>query len=157
MKTKQHLFAFALIFIFGSSIIFPSQSIATSWAYPFVVWDDYVYVVSEEKVTSVDKEIGHVTKYSDMESLPGNFSNHYGKGTKYYSIKGISTDEAIAVEELHGRYIKAYRESEYEVGNGSGGSSTGVVTMLKILSLIIIGVLGVVFFLEGKKRLAKRK
>jgi hypothetical protein len=68
----------------------------------------------DEYVTDVEKEIGSVTKYSDMDSLTGNFSNTYKKGTKYYSIKGISTNEAIAVEEEEGIFRKAIREGEYE-------------------------------------------
>lgn len=69
-----------------------------SWAYPFVVWDKNVYVVSDEVVIEIDKQIGRVTKYSDKEgNYGGNFSNVYKKGTKYFSIKGISTDIAIAV------------------------------------------------------------
>lgn len=156
MQTKIYVYSYAIL-IFVSSIIFPSKSIATSWAYPFVVWDHYIYVVSDEKVTAVDREIGQVTKYSDMESLPGNFSNYYGKGTKYYSIKGISSNEAIAVEEFQGRYIKAYREMEYEVSNSSGGFINGLVGMLKILSYLIIGVLGVVLFIKAKKRITNKK
>ena len=42
----------------------------------------------------------------------GNFSNTYPKGTKYYSIVGESTDEAIAVKN-NGNYIKATRDGEY--------------------------------------------
>lgn len=44
----------------------PNKTIATSWAYPFVVWDGYSYVVTDEYVTDVGEEISHVTKYSDM-------------------------------------------------------------------------------------------
>jgi hypothetical protein len=91
----------------------PTKSFGTSWAYSFVVWDGYLYVVSDEYVTEIDKEIGQVTRYSDMYEQPGNFSNAYEKGTKYYSIKGVSTDESIAVEDSNGNYKKAVREKEY--------------------------------------------
>jgi phosphate-selective porin len=64
-------------------------------------------------------EIGQVTTYSDMEQLSGNFSNVYKKGTKYYSIKGISTDESIAVQEEKGKYKKAIREEKYAFGGTS--------------------------------------
>ena len=36
----------------------------------------------------------------------------YKKGTNYYAIVGIKTDEAIAVEE-NGEYRKAYRDGKY--------------------------------------------
>lgn len=75
--------------------IFPCKANATSWAYPFVVWDNYIYVMSDENVKNIDKEIGEVTKYSDMEQYGGNFSNVYPKGTKYYSIVGINTDDTM--------------------------------------------------------------
>lgn len=64
-------------------------------------------------MSDVSKEIGEVTKYSDTEATySGNFSNKYEKGTKYYSIKGISTDKAIAIEE-DGKYRRANRSGKY--------------------------------------------
>lgn len=60
-----------------------------------------------EYIDVVDEEIGEVTIYSDKEgTYTGNFSNEYEKGTKYFAIPGISTDEAIAVQEKDGRYRK---------------------------------------------------
>ncbi|WP_155591056.1 hypothetical protein [Lysinibacillus cavernae] len=94
-------------------ILFPMKAFATSWAYPFVVWDGYMYEVIEEEVTTIEKEIGVVTKYSDMKQLEGNFSNAYPKGTKYFSIQGIPTDVAIAIQVDNGQYFKAVREGEY--------------------------------------------
>jgi hypothetical protein len=94
------------------SIFFPSKSQA-DWTNSFVVWDGYVYVLTDEVVDEVYKEIGHVTKYSDIEgTYSGNFSNTYPKGTKYYSIVGVSTDEAFAVKN-NGSYIKVTRDGEY--------------------------------------------
>ncbi|KLT17944.1 hypothetical protein AA980_11135 [Neobacillus vireti] len=127
----------------------PSKSFA-SWAYLFVVWDGYTYVVSEEYVTEIDKEIGHVTKYSDREgTYSGNFSNIYKKGTKYYSIKGISTDEAIAIQEKDGKYKKATREGEY-AGNKNDflepSSSTIIIGILLLLLVIAISF----YFVEKK-------
>ena len=84
-----------------------------SWAFQFVVWDGYIYQLSDEYVEDVDDEIGEVTKYSDMEgAYSGNFSNVYEKGTKYYAMQGISTEEAIAIEE-EGKYRKAIRDGRY--------------------------------------------
>lgn len=91
----------------------PLQALATSWAYPLVVWDGKTYEVTDEYVTEVDRVIGHVTSYSDMESHSGNFSNAYHKGTKYYSIAGVSTDDAIAVEIGKLQYKKAVIRGEY--------------------------------------------
>lgn len=92
----------------------PLTVIATSWAYSFVVYNDGVYVVSEDETTEITKEIGHVTAYSDMYTASGNFSNAYPKGTPYYEIEGIDTAEAIAVEAEEGRYVVARYEHEYE-------------------------------------------
>lgn len=87
---------------------------ATTWVYSLVTWDGYVYEVTDELVTEIDKEIGHVTSYSDMESLGGNFSNTYKKGTKYYSIKGISTEQAIAVQVKDRQFLKAVMRHEQQ-------------------------------------------
>ncbi|NEU31951.1 hypothetical protein GN156_14355 [bacterium LRH843] len=44
----------------------------------------------------------------------GNFSNVYKKGTKYFSFEGISTDEAIAIEEDDdGKYRKVIKDGKY--------------------------------------------
>ncbi|MGD6831119.1 hypothetical protein ACQCT5_03080 [Sutcliffiella halmapala] len=132
----------SLSFILLMTVIFclllPTKQFA-SWAYSFVIYEGYIYVVSDEYVTEIDKEIGHVTQYSDKEgTYYGNFSNTYKKGTKYFSIKGISTDTAIAVED-GGKYIKADWDGEYAGGKYNplhlviGG---GII--LIILSLLII-------------------
>ncbi|MBS4174674.1 hypothetical protein [Bacillus sp. FJAT-49736] len=99
--------------VLSISFLVSDKSFA-KWAYPFVVWNGYIYVVNDEKVKEIGKEIGHVTKYSDREgTYSGNFSNSYKKGTKYYSIKGINTDEAIAVQDGNGKYVKATRDGKY--------------------------------------------
>ncbi|CAG9623126.1 hypothetical protein [Sutcliffiella rhizosphaerae] len=138
MKVKYllHFVLLLTLFIFH---LFPSNSLATSWAYPFVVWNGYIYEVSDEYVNMVESEIGHVTRYSDMESYSGNFSNAYKKGTKYYSIQEISTDEAIAVEVKDGKYKKAIIRGEY-----AGGRFDYLSLMIKIL--VILGVAFAMFF-----------
>jgi len=110
---KRKYLAISLLFSVLISFGFLSSTLATSWVYPFVVWNDTIYVISDEYVITVDEVIGHVTKYSDMEQYGGNFSNIYNKGTKYYSITGVSTDKAIAIEEANERYKKALSEGEY--------------------------------------------
>ncbi|MCZ8538621.1 hypothetical protein M9R32_15705 [Paenisporosarcina quisquiliarum] len=104
-----------LVSIVFLTVFLPHKSSA-EWAYSFVVWDRYVYVLSDEKVEldQIDNEIGAVTLYStDEGTYSGNFSNWYPSGTKYFSIKDISTDEAIAIEDSKGHYYKANREGEY--------------------------------------------
>lgn len=44
-----------IVIILSISILFPNKSLA-DWAYAFVVWDDYVYVITDEQVDEVDKE-----------------------------------------------------------------------------------------------------
>ena len=147
MNNKK-IFYVGMVFILSISILFPNKSLA-SWAYAFVVWDDYVYVITDEQVDGVDKEIGHVTKYSDREgTYSGNFSNAYPKGTKYYSIRGVSTDEAIAIQEGDGTYIKATRDGEYAGGLGNLSSP---VFIGSILLVVIIAIVGINYF--GKRRM----
>ncbi|MCA1029688.1 hypothetical protein LCL95_01420 [Bacillus timonensis] len=111
-----HIKRFSILFILSISLLLLSTNTsATKWVYPFVVWDGYVYVVTDEYVDEIDKEIGGVSVYSDMEELPGNFSNAYKKGTAYYSIRGIKPDVSIAVQEENGKYRKADREEKYHL------------------------------------------
>ena len=136
MRNRQ-LFFVALVFLFVCTSLLPTKSLA-KWAFPFVVWDGYIYVISDELVEEVDKKIGRVTKYNDMEgTYSGNFSNEYKKGTAYYSIPGVSTDEAIAIEEEGGNYKKAVRDGEYE-GNKY---SLGVPIMIGFIALLLMWIL----------------
>lgn len=103
-----------VIFVTLTACGLGKNSSSADWVSAFVVWDGMIYVLEDEYVLEVDEEIGKVTKYSDNEgTYSGNFSNEYEKGTKYYSISGIHTEEAIAVEDGNGRYRKAVMESEY--------------------------------------------
>ena len=103
----------AIMFLTGCSTS-NSNNASADWAFSFVVWNDYLYQIDDEYVMEVEEEIGEVTVYSDMEgTYAGNFSNEYVEGTKYYSIQGISTEEAIAVQE-DGKYRKAVRNGKYE-------------------------------------------
>ncbi|MGD7022419.1 hypothetical protein ACQCVK_07505 [Rossellomorea vietnamensis] len=118
-------------------LISPFNAIATSWAFSFVVWNDYVYVMTDEIVTDIEKEIGEVTAYSDMEELPGSFSNEFSVGTKYFSITNISTEEAIAVEVQSGTYQKALRENKYKEREPVDENKTlsGFILLLLIILL----------------------
>jgi hypothetical protein len=104
--------------------------------------------VNDEYVTEIDKEIGQVTRYSDMYQQPGNFSNAFEKGTKYYSIKGVSTDESIAVEDGNGNYKKAVREKEYTFGviaaADSEDNNSDIPVRLLVLSTITIFIILIV-------------
>lgn len=85
------------------------------WAFAFAALDGYIYQISDEYVEDVNKELGEVTAYLNVEGkYAGNFSNVYKKGTKYYAINGISIKEAIAIEEANGTYRKAVRDSKDE-------------------------------------------
>ena len=103
-------------------LLFPFLSFstmsATSWAYKFVVWDGFIYVVDEDKdenrVENIGERIGEVTVYSDMNQHTGNYSNAYEEGTGYYEIVGVPTSDAIAIEDREGVYLKAEREGIYD-------------------------------------------
>ncbi|MFD2657728.1 hypothetical protein [Gracilibacillus thailandensis] len=113
---------------------------ATSWAYPFVVWDDHTYEVVDESITNIVEEIGEVTRYSDMETYSGNFSNAYPKGTKYYSIHGVSTEEAIAVEISEGEYKKAVRKGEFQADKRDVYPliQTVIISVVAIIAIAVI-------------------
>lgn len=129
--------------------IIPCKGFATTWVYQFVVWDGYIYVISDEYVSNIDKEIGEVTNYSDMESYGGNFSNVYPKGTKYYSILDIDTDSAIAVKDENGQYIKATREGEYAYRENSSQNNGFQYVYLGVSS---VAILGIGFIIYSRKR-----
>lgn len=147
MKKSRYIYSLLVFITMLTALSYPCKASATSWAYSFVVYEGYVYVVSEESVgeEEVEKEIGSVTQYSDMESLPGNFSNAYPVGTKYYSIKGVNAEDMIAVEESEGQYLKAERDGKY--APTIEGESSEEEEMKRVdVSLILIFSLGVLVF-----------
>ncbi|MGE7928972.1 hypothetical protein [Lysinibacillus xylanilyticus] len=114
MRLKYYFFSVVIAIVFLSGCSNTINKSSADWAFGFVVWDGYIYQLSDEYVDEVDEEIGKVTKYSDTEgTYYGNFSNVYEKGTKYYAMRGISTEEAIAIEEEDGKYRKAIRDGKY--------------------------------------------
>ena len=149
MNSKK-IFGVGIVFILSLSILFPIKSLA-DWAYAFVVWDDYVYVVTDEQVPEVDKEIGHVTNYSDREgTYSGNFSNAYPKGTKYYSIQGISKDKAIAIQKEDGTYIKATKDEEY-AGNKFGIGNLISFVYIGAILLVIFSIVRTNYYRKGRE------
>lgn len=104
-----------LISICAACVLVASCSTSSpDWAYNFVVWNDFMYVVSDEYTENIGGVIGEVTKFSDSEGIySGNFSNKFEEGTKYYEMEGFSTDVSIAIEE-GSRYRIAYRNGEYK-------------------------------------------
>lgn len=101
------------------------SSVCASWAYEFVVNDGRSYIVTKERVEEklLGENVGKVTYHSTQEgTYNGNFSNSYPKGTRYYAIQGISTNEVIAIQSQTGEYFKAYFDREY------GGSDDSIQT-----------------------------
>lgn len=93
------------------TLLVSSSTYALSWAIEFVVWKGKVYEVTDEEVIDslIGKRIGEVeTKPNDMTgSHYGNASNFYPIGTGYFEISGISTKNAIAVEDSASKWVKA--------------------------------------------------
>lgn len=135
---KRKLVLWTLLVSMLMTTMLPVRVGATSWAFPFIVWNDSIYVTSDEPVTDVGKKIGKVTSHSDMEQYGGNFSNIYEKGTKYYSIDGISTNVAIAVEVSNGKFIRANYESPYTFKKGP---TDYIYSGLFIFAMLVIGII----------------
>lgn len=100
------------------------SSVCASWAYEFVVNDGRSFIISKDVVEEklVGEVVGKVTYHSTQEgSYNGNFSNSYPKGTPYYAIQGVSSEEVIAIQSHAGEYFKAYFDREY------GGSDDSIL------------------------------
>ncbi|MDF2557998.1 MAG: hypothetical protein K0R71_1826 [Bacillales bacterium] len=149
---KNLSLSYVILFILAITFLFPSNIYATKWAYPYVVWNDYTYIVSEENVSEIDSKIGKVTYYSDMEAHSGNFSNEYKKGTKYYSIKGISTDVAIAIEESDGRYVRANRKGKHIVDSKFDSHYGGLQGIIGIFIFLIMCIITITLINTVKKK-----
>lgn len=102
-----------------------------------------MYVVSEEYVTDVETELGQVTKYSGMKQYGGNFSNAYKEGTKYYAIKGVDPNKAIAVQVEKDVYLKAESNGAYDYKGREAFHYSFVI-------LVFLAVAGIVIFSFAK-------
>lgn len=94
----------------------PINTVNAKWAYPFVVYNKNIYIITDKKVNTelIESKLGRVTKYSSREgTYSGNFSNTYPKGTKYYKIKDTDVNEFIAVNEKDGSFTAAKYDGEY--------------------------------------------
>ncbi len=134
---KKSLFLLIAICLAGTFIAI--RSVHADWAYSFVVNEEKSYIISDSRVEpeQVDSIIGKVTKYSDFEdTYSGNFSNHFPKGTNYYNIKGVSTNEAIAIKLGDGSFIKANYQGEYP--GGASFKWTNVLWSIAGLFLLIM-------------------
>jgi len=106
VKDLMGILSILVLILFGCS-----SSSSPDWAYNFVVWEDNIYVISDEYTENIGNVIGEVIRYSDHEAVyKGNFSNYYKEGTKYYEIKEVNTTEAIAIQE----------EDSYRIANLKG-------------------------------------
>ncbi|WP_027409376.1 hypothetical protein [Anoxybacteroides tepidamans] len=110
----QRLISLFFVFIIGCTFL--TSTTYAKWAYAFVVYDGNTYIMSNTRVEpkQIGKKIGRVTKYSDQEGIySGNFSNMFPEGTEYYEIKGVKTNDAIAVKERDELFIKANYSGQY--------------------------------------------
>jgi hypothetical protein len=136
VRIRRMFISLSLLFLLIAA--YPGMAGATKWASSFVVWEGYQYTVQDEYIeeSEIESEIGRVTAYSDMQPLGGNFSNEFREGSKYFSIKGVSTEESIAVEAASGTYARADRGREYTFANEEKNSK-----LLLIPGLVVIFVL----------------
>src|SRR5690606_16016131 len=147
MMKKTALLLVLLFFISSSTVV------ALSWAYQFVVWNGNVYKVLDESVLEdeIGKKIGKVkTKPNDISGrYYGDASNAYPRGTKYFEIKGISNEEAIAVEVDDNQWKKAafVHEAPFHWMN--------IVTkyMIPVIGVVIVAILVAIIVLlyRGRK------
>lgn len=77
-----------------------------SWIASFVKYNDTIYV-TDEAVEQVGNKIGEV-KYFLKEEMDAKdlSSNEYPVGTEIYEIEGIDVEDAIAIKNSEGEYIK---------------------------------------------------
>ncbi|MWV42130.1 hypothetical protein GRF59_00670 [Paenibacillus sp. HJL G12] len=84
-----------------------TSGVSHSWAYEFVHWNGISYRVTDIQVPQMEREVGRVESLITEEYIVGQgvYSNRFSEGTKLYSIPGIDSDDAIAVE-VNGGYYK---------------------------------------------------
>jgi len=145
----------SLLFVFLIGFHILSITTYASWAYPFVVYDENVYVVSETHIepNNIGKKIGDVSKYSDLEgTYSGNFSNQFPKGTEYYEIKGLTAKEAIAIKESKESFIKAINNGKY-AGSGEYEHKNHIMNhlLVYVIGVVLLFLIIYLFYKRRKK------
>jgi len=76
-----------------------------------VAWNYIVYGLSVDTVSAehIGKEIGQVSRYTTSFPEKNGDCNSAPAGSKLYSIRGVSVDDAIAID-VDGKFYKARRE-----------------------------------------------
>ncbi|ETT64196.1 hypothetical protein C173_21636 [Paenibacillus sp. FSL R7-277] len=89
-------------------------NVESSFPYPLVIWDNQKYKVTTDEKININKVIGEILNYSTDEAQikedTDNFSNYYPKGTQIWSIQGVDTKQAVAIEYEKNMYVKAVVE-----------------------------------------------
>lgn len=134
-------------------MLFQTKAMA-SWAYPFVVYNNSIYVVTTEPVSPdlLGERIGKVTRYSDREgTYRGNFSNSYPKGTAYYEIHGMSPKQQIAVQAEEELYLKAVYQGTYAAAE----ASNNMYVWISMVGAVVLALVVFVFYHRRHRRRSK--
>ncbi|WP_238656169.1 hypothetical protein [Paenibacillus piscarius] len=90
------------------------EKVESSFPYPLVIWDNQKYKVTTDEKININKVVGEILNYSTDETQikedTDNFSNYYPKGTQIWSIQGVDSKQAIAIEYEKNKYVKAVVE-----------------------------------------------
>jgi hypothetical protein len=142
----KHLISVVLVFLIACTFLISNTY--AKWAYAFVVNNGNIYVVSETHIESnkIGKKIGEVTKYSDQEgTYSGNFSNQFPKGTEYYEIKGVKTNEFIGIKESKDSFIKAKYHGKY-----AGSVLDYLMILVYFIGIVLF--IGVIYLFLKKRK-----
>ncbi|WP_438350720.1 hypothetical protein ACP8HI_08795 [Paenibacillus sp. FA6] len=101
------------VFIIGCNNKEQTTSTSNSWAFNFIKWNNIFYKETDKWIEKVDIKIGSVeTLVTDVVGKhDGTYSNKFKVGTEIYSIVGIDTDQAIAVEISEGIFFMLIESS----------------------------------------------
>lgn len=101
----KHLILIVLLALFFFFVI-TRCGVGVSADYPLAaIWHDTTYHVSVEQLMEdeVGRYIGRIQKLVSKMPTKNGEANVYPPGSRIYAIKGISTNEAIAIE-IDGQY-----------------------------------------------------
>ncbi|WP_179952641.1 LPXTG cell wall anchor domain-containing protein [Cohnella abietis] len=129
------------------------EPVSADWAFRSVVYSENLYEVTDELVllSDIEKKIGKVTRYSDIEgTYPGNFSNTFPVGTEYYSIKDKDPKEIIAVKANKNTFVKAVNRGHYD---NDYLETQNRIWIFIIGGIIVAVMISILFFRRRKKHI----
>ncbi|MCM0648892.1 hypothetical protein NBE98_10955 [Clostridium swellfunianum] len=108
---KHFIKSMLLLYLLSTFVLIGCSNTPSGSSYPnALIWSNISYGVSSTEVSKdeLGKQLGEIKRKKEPMPTENGDANDTQVGSKLFEIKGINTEEAIAVEKS-GKFYKAYK------------------------------------------------